>query len=202
MAIKPLTKTQLRDWIRTGNPPPVEYLPETSMDGTRQWYAAMTEPQREKLAQSELIDRGFGVYLPQYRLERVIKRKNIRKIVSRPLFSRYLFVEAPPNAWHRLNSTKGIESIVLEAATGIPLSIPPLVIQTLLDRQNAGVFDRMMKPKGKYAPGDEVLVTKGPFFAFKAMVLSVLDDKHADLEVMMFGREHTVSMPIEHFESV
>lgn len=209
MAIKPLTKTQLRDWIRTGiynAGPPVELIPEPD-DGDpdkHKWYVATTEPQREKLAQSELVDRGFGTYLPQYRLERLLKRKGKRIIVQRVLFPRYVFVKAPDyGAYSRILAAKGVESIVMGRLSGQPLVIPANVIQILLDRQNGGLFDNMMRAKdAPFQPGQLVLVTKGAFFSFQATVIQALAGKHVDVELSIFGGDHHLSIPIEHLEAV
>lgn len=223
MAIKPLSKAELRsigaavpkrDWINVATipVPQVEYIPEPALpppdDQPQPWYVAMTNPRCEKRAQSGLIDKGFRVYLPEFKVERVNRRKNERKIVKRVLFPRYLFIESPYRdweVWHRISSTDGIESIVLERATGRPMQVKPATIKTLLHRQNSGAFDHMMKPKGVFDEGDEVLITKGPFFSFRATVakaLEGLDDKHIDIELALFGQQVEFTIPIAHLESV
>ena len=60
--------------------------------GMKQWYAVYTKPRMELWARSNLWERGFEVYLPQYRKLRRHARK--LDIIAAPLFPRYLFVRA------------------------------------------------------------------------------------------------------------
>ena len=77
-----------------------------------QWYAVYTQARMEKWARSNLWERGFEVYLPQYRRQRRHARKT--DWVSAPLFPRYLFVSADPeNPGQRsINSAPGVINLV------------------------------------------------------------------------------------------
>src|SRR5512140_3205972 len=56
------------------------------------WYAILTKPRRETLAEDNLRNQGYDVYLPRLQIE---QRRNVRWITAvEPLFPRYLFVRA------------------------------------------------------------------------------------------------------------
>ena len=221
MAVKQLSKRELRDisetlkptlypirdWIHVSTKPlpKVEYLPELD-EGACAWYVVMTNPRCEHRAQTGLIEKGFGVYLPQYRLEKIIKRRGggVRAIINRTLFPRYMFVWAPHGSWPRITSADGVECLVREFGRyGPPVTIPSDDIKMLMDRQNAGAFDEMMdRQKGAFAKGDCVRVIKGPFFTFQAVVEKALSGKNVDILVELFGKPHKVRVPVDHLESL
>ena len=218
MAIKPLSKPELRDisqalsariepkrdWINVATKPipRVEYLPEPQ-EGECAWYVIMTNPRCEHRAQTALIEKGFGVYLPQYRMEKIVKRTKERKIINRTLFPRYMFVWAPEGSWPRITSTDGVECLVREfGRVGAPVSIPDEAVKKLIDRQESGAFDEMMANSSVFAKGDLVRVVKGAFFTFKATVLKAFSGKHVDIIVDLFGREHKVRVPVDHLETL
>lgn len=186
-----------RDWIHVGATLPTVTQLAPREEGASAWYVVMTNPRCEKRAQSGLIEKGFGVYLPQYRMERIVKRTKERVIVSRSLFPRYMFVLAPHGSWPRITSVDGIECLVREfGRQGAPVAIADDVITKLMDRQNGGAFDKMRDRP--FVKGDEVRVVKGPFFTFSATVSRVLADDHADILVELFGRSHEVRIPFDH----
>ena len=87
----------------------------------RQWYAVYTQARMEKWARSNLWERDFEVYLPQYSRQRRHARKT--DWVSAPLFPRYLFVAADPDAPGRrsINSAPGVVSVVSFGERPAPL---------------------------------------------------------------------------------
>ena len=209
MAIKPLSKSELRHigdairdfiWVGSKPLPKVEYLPEPE-EGECKWYVVMTNPRCEHRAQSGLIEKGFGAYLPQYKLEKIVKRTKERKIVNRSLFPRYMFVRAPEGSWTRITSTDGVECLV-RSTLGKPVSVAGEAIEKLLDRQNSGAFDELKGEAGPVQKGDLVRVVRGAFFTFEATVAKVFNGKHVDIMVDLFGKPHTVRVPVDHVESL
>lgn len=196
-----------RDWIHVGAKLlPALTQPSVRDEGARAWYVVMTNPRCEKRAQSGLVDKGFAVYLPQYRLEKI--RKDVRTLVDRNLFPRYLFVQAPYGSWPRITSTDGVQALVRDCGlTGRPMSVSDKAIGALLDRQNDGAFDCMLnadkQPKGRakkikppFSKGENVKVTRGPFASFFATVERAIAGHTVDLLVHIFGRPTPVTMDI------
>jgi len=220
MAIKPLSKSELRHigdavrdfiWVGSKPLPKVEYLPEP-LEGECAWYVVMTNPRCEHRAQTGLVEKGFGVYLPQYKLEKIVKRTKQRKTVDRSLFPRYLFVWAPHGSWPRITSTDGVESLVREfGRQGPPVKVTAMAVQKLLDLQNAGTFDQMMaaatkgkakKQKAPFAAGQRVMVLEGPFRDFYATVEKAIAGYQADILVDIFGRPTPVTLDVAQIRAL
>lgn len=228
MAVKPLNKSELRgicevvrDWIHVGSKPlhQVEYLPEPE-EGICSWYVIMTNPRCEHRAQSGLIEKGFGTYLPQYRLEKITKRTKERTIIKRSLFPRYMFVWAPEGSWPRITSTDGVEGLVREFGRhGAPVKVSIEAVQALMDRTNEGAFDEMISPldmpkkmrdpkrqlmklEPPFAPGEQVRVLTGPFAQFYAVVERAIAGHSADILISIFGRPTPVTVDIAQISAV
>lgn len=212
--LKPLSKSELRqmarDYIDVGTKlPNVQYVPERE-EGPSAWYVVMTNPRCEARAQSGLIDKGFAVYLPQYKLERLLGRKGktARAITSRTLFPRYMFVRAPFGSWPRITSTDGIQGLVRDCGvSGRPLSVSDQAVAMLLDHQNAGAFDELLdpekQPKGRakkmqppFSDGEKVRVLDGPFKDFMATVVRAIAGHSADILVEILGHLTPVNIDI------
>lgn len=203
-----------RDWIHVGATLPTVTQLAPREEGPPAWYVVMTNPRCEKRAQSGLIEKGFGVYLPQYRLEKIIPRKGTRAIINRNLFPRYLFVQAPYGSWPRITSTDGVQALVRDCGiTGRPMSVSNKAIDALLDRQNDGAFDCMLdadkQPKGRakkmeppFSKGENVQLTAGPFASFYATVERAIAGHTVDLLVHIFGRPTPVTMDIAQIRAV
>lgn len=217
--MRSLTKRELRtmarpngrDWINVGEYLPVSEEFVVEEKGDLAWYVVMTNPRCEKRAQSGLIDKGFAVYLPQYRLERISPRKGrrVRETINRNLFPRYFFVQAREGAWPRIASTDGVQGLVCNC--GRPLTVADQAIDFLLDQQNSGAFDQLLgaekQPKGRakklkapYVIGEEVMITKGPFRSFFATVERAIAGHTVDVLVWIFGRPTPVCMDIADIE--
>ena len=96
------------------------------------WYAAYTHVGKERWARSNLWERGFEVYLPEYQRE----RRHARKVdfVTRPLFPRYLFLRAGPGqtfAATHAATAKGVVDLVRMGRSY------PTVPSTLIDELRA-----------------------------------------------------------------
>lgn len=195
---------------------PVPQAAFVPAEGPRAWYVAMTNPRCEHRAQSGLIDKGFAVYLPQYRMEKTIKRTGHKKIINRTLFPRYMFVSARFGSWPSITATDGIQGLVREfGMSGRPMTVSDGAIQTLIERQNAGDFDfgiskskretKVLQAAGKIkAPFDEggrVFITDGPFTQFFATVVEALAGHHAIVLVRMFGTETKATIPIADLQA-
>ena len=56
----------------------------------KKWIAVYTKPRHEKIVKKELLNKGFGVYLPTLKKKR--KWSDRKKWVEFPLFKSYIFV--------------------------------------------------------------------------------------------------------------
>ena len=115
-----------------------------------QWYAVYTHARMERWARSNLWERGFEVYLPEYHKERRHARKT--DWVNAPLFPRYLFVAADPNSPGRrsINSAPGVANLVSFGER--PGLISDAVIQEIRGREDAAGHVQLVDPN-RLAPG-------------------------------------------------
>lgn len=205
--LRSLARPNGRDWIDIGQKlDPAMFAPNvpepTRETGPVGWYIVVANPRCEMRVQSGLIDKGFAVYVPQYKLERIIPRKGIRKIFDRVLFARYLFVSAPYGSWPRITSTDGVQGLVRDCGlSGKPMTVSDRAIRILMDSQNAGDFDVWLSREGEtiprrqamkmarpFGPGSRVKVNSGPFASFFATVVEALAGNQAKILVEIFGR--------------
>lgn len=210
-ALRSIARPNGRDWILVGTK--VDLAPEpapSEPEGPCAWYVVMTNPRCEHRVQSGLIDKGFACYLPQYRDERIIPRKGVRKVFDRMLFPRYLFVSAPHGSWPRITNTDGVQGLVRNCF-GMPMTVTPMAIQILLDGQASGEFDCMLghdgtriprrqaaKLKHVFDPGSRVKIKAGHFASFFGTVIEALVGNQAKILVELFGRLTPLEIELDH----
>lgn len=205
--LRDMVRPNGRDWIDIGQKlDPAMFAPHvpepTRETGALGWYVVCTNPRCEMRVQSGLVDKGFAVYVPQYKLERIIPRKGIRKTFNRVLLPRYAFVSAPYGSWPRITSTDGVQGLVRDCGlSGKPMTVSNHAIKILMDSQNAGDFDVWLSKEGERIPrrqaekmarpfgaGSRVKVSSGPFASFFATVVEALAGNQAKILVEIFGR--------------
>ena len=91
------------------------------------WHAVLCKPRREALAEANLRNQGFDVYLP--RMLRLRRRASRWEHRIEPLFPRYLFVNEgdSPRGLAPVRSTLGVSDLVRSA--GAPVRVPPGVVK-------------------------------------------------------------------------
>ena len=94
---------------------------------TAHWYLLQTKFKQENKAAQELRNQNISVFLPLYKLEKMVKGNKVIK--EEPLFSRYLFawLDVENTNWTSVRSTRGISNFV---AFGIG---PAIVDQAIIN---------------------------------------------------------------------
>ena len=79
---------------------------------TAHWYLLQTKFKQENKAAHELQQQNISVFLPLYKLEKMVKGNKVVK--EEPLFSRYLFawLDIENTNWTSIRSTRGISNFV------------------------------------------------------------------------------------------
>jgi transcriptional antiterminator RfaH len=127
------------------------------------WYCAYTKPRAELWARTNLWERGFEVYLPQY----LKRRRHARRTdyVAAPLFPRYLFVAANLDAGvsRGITYAPGVSNLI--AFGGDPAPVPDAIIAELRaheDDDGMMDIDRGRGIVSRYQLGDKVRISEGP----------------------------------------
>ena len=93
------------------------------------WFVIHSKPREEFKAKEHLDRQGFDTFLPMMSLEKV--QRGRLKVVSEPLFNRYLFVQT--NSGNQnfsvIRSTQGVSRMV--AFGPIPAQVPDALIDAL-----------------------------------------------------------------------
>ena len=161
------------------------------------WCVIQTQPNKEYVAKTNLLQQGFEVYLPQ--IKKI--RKHARKVdeVLAPLFPRYVFVglDLARDAWRSLNGTRGV-SHVLTGESNKPSVVPSAIVESLQQQEEAGV----LPVEGALAlvAGDAVRVLSGAFDGQTGIVQNWTDQQRVQILLTFLGRETQVSLPLSVVE--
>ena len=166
---------------------------------SRQWYAVYTQARMEMWARSNLWERGFEVYLPQYRRERRHARKT--DWVSAPLFPRYLFVAADPKAGQRrsINSAPGVISMVSFGER--PATVSDVLDQGIMAREDEHGHVQLVDPN-TLSPGDQVRLHSGAMADHIGLYERRGDGERVVILLNLLGREVRVKVPSDSIARV
>lgn len=157
------------------------------------WYAVYTQNRMEKWARSNLWERGFEVYLPQYSKRRRHARRTDR--VAAPLFPRYLFVRADleQGARRAIRTAPGVADMV--AFSNTPVPVADAVIAELRAREGDDGLVSLASLAEHYELGEKLRINSGAFsdqFGF----FNGLDDRNRVLLLLdLLGRRIPVRIP-------
>lgn len=119
------------------------------------WYVFKTKPHAEIQVDSLLGSRQIVTYLP------LLRRRNRFE----PLFPGYLFVKVDlsTDQYMRSRSVPGVSYIL--NADGMPIAIDEEIVEHIRQR----VEGENIRPAARFASGDSVVITAGPFRGLDAI---------------------------------
>ena len=167
----------------------------TMLDRTRietGWYIALTEPNLENRAAAGLEARRYILGDDKFAwcnptiVKSVWTKTRKRRIVNRPMFPGYLFVQLPlgNEQWNRVRSVPGIRDFL--KTMGRPVTVPSLAI----DKINLKVEEMKLPPKERQAfwKGKQVEVMAGPFATFLGPIERMSGNDRVKVMLDIFGR--------------
>ncbi|NYS26845.1 transcriptional activator RfaH [Rhodobacteraceae bacterium 2376] len=161
------------------------------------WFLAQFKPNSHNIAERNLVRQSFRTFLPMQEETRRARGKFITQM--RPLFPGYIFVALNllHGGWRVVNSTYGIKRLVSlgKEPTPVPLDLVSQLMQRC-DREGK------LLPPGLLQPGDEVMLTKGPFADFVARIESIAPDRRVYLLMELMGAQTRVGVSAEHFRAI
>lgn len=156
----------------------------TSHNSSSHWFLAQLKPNSYRIAERNLARQGFRSFLPMHEETHRVRGKFTTQL--RPLFPGYIFVSFDPGQglWHKVNSTLGIARLVSIGKN--PASVPIDLITQLMTRCD---LEGKLQPPRILEPGDEVIISKGPFTEFVATVDKLAPDQRVFVFLNLLGRE-------------
>jgi transcriptional antiterminator RfaH len=128
------------------------------------WYLVHTKIRQESVAQENLERQGFECFLPQIHVEKL--RRGQLRVVREALFPRYLFIRLDTGldaqSWGPIRSTLGVSRLVTFGQT--PAKVDEDLIEQL--RLKTNTTEVQLR---HFAPGEQVVVTEGPFVGVEAI---------------------------------
>ena len=170
-------------------------MPHEDTDIT--WFLAQTKPNSHHIAERNLRWQGFHTFLP---LQEETRRSRGRFVTQlRPLFPGYLFVafDVEVGGWRAVNSTHGITRLV--GLGKEPKPVPPQLVSTLRLRCDR---EGRLTPADALAPGDDVMVKKGPFAEFIAKIGSFASERRVWVLLEIMGGATRVAVDAEHLRAI
>ena len=158
----------------------------------KRWYVVHTQSYQESRAELNLRRQGFEVWLPLTRRT----RRHARRIdtILAPLFPRYLFVrlDLRSQTWRSINGTFGVVRLLCNG--DMPLAVPEGLVEEMMQRRDeSGTI--VLMPR-RFAVGDAVKVTTGPFADLEGLFQTVSGPDRVVLLVNLLGREVRARVPL------
>lgn len=149
------------------------------------WFVVATKPNSEKIAEFNLRQQEFEVFLPL--IEKT--RRHARRVenVLRPFFPGYLFVQfdAAIMSWHSINGTIGVRHILTN--NGRPQAVGGNFVEALLCKLNErGAVNEQQQ---YFAVGSKVEVAVGAMKGHLSTILSADSGGRVNILLAMMGRD-------------
>jgi len=163
------------------------------------WVICLARPSAEELAERNLRQAGYRVYLPRYRkLLRPHGSDRRGQPIMRPLFPGYLFV-SDWRGWPQV-PINGVSGLMRSA--GRVVELVDVDVRAIRNHEDAGQFDEAPTPRSTVKRTDLSVGDSVEFEAMGRRVMAVLDDLtdggKAIVSGMMFGR--TVKWTVDAHE--
>jgi transcriptional antiterminator RfaH len=137
------------------------------------WYCIHTRPKKEELVADYCHSMlGLETYYPKLREYKTIRR--VRRLVTSPLFPRYLFCKFDASACYRA-VRYAPEAIDVVHSGSFPAIVGPGLIEELKNWAGDGVDVVSLRPSLRV--GDRVEITDGPMRGLSAVILQASDDR-------------------------
>ena len=156
------------------------------------WYAVITKPRSEAVAEEHLRRQGFECLLP--RVRRVLRGASGLKTRVESLFPNYLFLRADTErvSLAPVRSTRGAIGLVRFGME--PVRVPEQVI--------AGLHQRMETEDGlvrldtpELVPGQKLRVTDGPLLGWEGVFVATDGFERVRLLLSLLGSVREVVLP-------
>lgn len=161
------------------------------------WAVVIAQPMQERRALINLAQQGFECYAP--RVIQSVRRNvgRVSKLVKSPqyLFGRYFFVRVI-DQWKSINSTRGVQSLLVDVHSTRPMTLHEADIARLKAREDKNGFIQLRCGKNAldFFAGDKVRVTEGQFIGLSAVFEAATQNDRVAVLLSLMGRQVRVEM--------
>jgi transcriptional antiterminator RfaH len=158
----------------------------------KRWYAAQTQPRKERLAIEHLERQSYATHCPFVR--RMTRRAGRSIAVLEPLFPGYVFVgiDCDRQRWLSINSTIGVSRLV--SFSNRPSPLPAGFVEQLRGLADA---DGQVCFEERLAAGDTVRIVGGPFDSLCGTLATSDARQRVTVLLQLLAGETRVSLPRE-----
>jgi transcription antitermination factor NusG len=129
------------------------------------WYIFYTAPRAEKVAQRELSNKGYEVFLPMTKSLRIWNNRQ-KKIIDQVLFPSYIFVNTEESCLYRICQLPKITTYI--HCGGKPSKINHKCIEGIKRMLN---LDQEISVETNFSEGENVLLKSGPLAGYEGILL-------------------------------
>ncbi len=152
---------------------------------------------KQRVEARGFLDKFFKVLIPQQ--QKIVVSEGKKRKVDERLYPGYILVQMIVNddTWYLVRSTRGVTGFVGTGTSPTPL--PEKEVQALVRYMRA----EQPKFETKFAVGDAVKITDGPFAEFLGKIDDVNEDQgKLRVLVSVFGRETPVELDFMQVKSI
>ncbi len=155
-----------------------------------QWFAVMTKPRQEQVAEVNLTRQGYRAVLPLIEMRK--RRQNKWTEVTEPLFSGYLFVqlELGKDNLAPIRSTPGCRDLVRIGPGLVP--VPDAVMTPLLSLSSSPKTNAVL-----FSEGDEVAIAAGAFAGLRGIFKLAKGKERAEVFIALLGKERPITVALD-----
>lgn len=155
-----------------------------------EWYVLQTKSKHEAVAEHNLANQSFNVFVPLIRVQKHSRGKWQSSV--EPMFPGYLFIELDVEKQNTapLRSTRGVIGLVRFGATLQPF--PKHLLDALVSGQAMG--GEVIDAGSLFEPGDNVRILTGPMEGVQAIFKAKNSRERVVLLLNILGTETEVNL--------
>lgn len=162
----------------------------SAASASRRWFAAQTQPRKERLALQHLGNQDFEAWCPLRRSPKTIGKRKVWSLT--PFFPSYVFVrlDLASERWRSINGTIGVSRLV--SFGGQPSAMPQGLVerfQSLCSDDGELGFDEELRE------GDRVRIMGGPFDTMCGELISAEPGRRVSILLELLSGATRVSLP-------
>lgn len=168
------------------------------------WFCLRVVTGRESAVEKLLLDADVEALVVRSGPYKVVRRRRIRTVPSRPVISGYVLVRCLnlPAAMAGLAHVDDVLDVVGGATS--PYRVREEEVMRFKALADDGRYEHRAPVKVEFMVGEQVRVTDGPFASFPGLVTSLdqVDKFRVSVEVSIFGRATPVELDIAQIEKM